>query len=298
MSNYDLSVRVFTNGVVYDVILNGVPVIKNRNYTNRSLNIPTMGYLKEGSNNIIFNYSVVRSEDGKIVHVPNEETYFYLGLENDKDPGAVLSIIEGKFNKSKKEMEIVEGYFPGGADNNKTKSLEKYNTIQSEYKFKLGNRTIESQKFSIDIKSQSGMKEDLFDKGELISIHDKNGIRDAYVKYHGYLESENFDDFILTLRPFYKKLSYINDVDDYIDFIDLKNDLSVVDDEGYKLAPLKIPDIITDDNVEILADGYLVRLLPSPIRWSKDGRFKQLSLIFKKVDDEFVPALISDDFNF
>lgn len=74
--------------------------------------------------------------------------------------------------------------------------------------------------------------------------------------------------------------------------------MSAVDSEGFELEPLGALGELTNNNVEIVNGGYLVRVIPAPIRWSNENQSKILSLFFKKYNDEFIPAFISDDFNF
>lgn len=298
MNQYDLEVKIFTNHVVYDVLLNGLPVIKNRSFRDRSLNIPTMGYVRKGKNTLEFNYSVVRSENKKIVHDADESTYFYIGVKNSLDSRSVLSLIEGNYDNKTGDISFSNDDFPGGASKDRTKYLEKIDTKFKIDNFKIGSITNDSTRVIVEFQSDYGMAKELVEVGDEIFYSDLPKIIQAYEKYYSYLKLGDFEKFIDGLKPFYNNLSAIHEVGDYIDFIGLKKDLSAVDSEGFELEPLGALGELTNNNVEIVNGGYLVRIIPAPIRWSNENQSKILSLFFKKYNDEFIPAFISDDFNF
>jgi hypothetical protein len=285
MAEGGASISIGSVDAVYDIRINGMPVVKNKSIQSRSLLVPVDIYLKEGKNEVQVNFLGAYQKDDKIIRELSEKALIQLGV---RLAGKRYGLIE---IKRKDQAAFVNLKSNDGGEVQVEDEFESEKSI-----FYAGSIPEKSTLVSFVIFIESFETKDVYWlDGEKIDEADFDKLKDAYMDAYNYIDSGKGIEYMKKLTPYYKSIA-----DFYYDWTfeetikDLSKHFEKIDQNG---AVLEKPDF-SNVKMEILAGGLLSRFIYSPLAWDKDGKTGRLNIAFKKVNGKFEPVFISNDYSF
>lgn len=285
MAEGDASISIGSIDAVYDIRINGMPVVKNKSIQSRSLLVPIDIYLKEGENEVQVNFLGAYQKDDKIIRELSEKALIQLGI---RLAGKRYGLVE---IKRKDQVAFVK------LKSNDGREVRVGDEFKSEKSiFYAGSVPEKSTLISFVIFIENFDTEDVYWlDGEKIDESDFDKLKYAYIDAYNYIQNDKGVEYMKKLTPYYKSIA-----DFYYDWTfeetikDLSRHFKKIDQDG---AVLKKPDF-SNVKMEILAGGLLSRFIYSPLAWDKNGKIGRLNIAFKKVNGKFEPVFISNDYSF
>ena len=298
-----ISVSVESTNIVYDIRVNGIPLIKSKDVTPRSLQIPAYEYFKEGSNSIEVNLmGITKDSDNKIGPGYDTNTSIYVSVVRD---GAKIGVLGIYYDSESDDLKFTDKTYTGQASL-KSASGVKLESVDNEfYKSKiLLGRSVFDSKLAISNFSISNV-ETLADywkweNGGVITVSDSDALKKAYSDYYEIVKNNGPEEAIAPFVTSYKLVSmkyYNGSYEDYIEENSILNNFNDIRIEAGKKYKIIEPDF-NKVNMEIFGGGRLARFYPDPLKWRWEDRKIDSGIIFYKRGNEFIPYTISTDLNF
>jgi hypothetical protein len=302
MANDKISVNIESTDVVYDIRVNGLPLIKSKKLSPRSLQVPAYHMFKEGMNTLEVNVlGVYKDKDGNVVEDLSDRSSLFVSVVKG---GEKINVFNLSFDFD--ERVLVDGYktYTGGdakfnsGDLEVVKDGEFFESVILTGRFK--NNSI-SKKKEILVKDYDSLEEFwVWRQGDRINSDDIDLLKQAYKSQYEKINSNDVEGAVKPLYPLYelvaKKYSDIS-LQDYLvenGVLETFQAERVSDGNVYKISP---PDF-SKTTFDILDDGKLARIFPDPLVWEFGDRKIDSGLLFYKKDGVFIPFFISNDTDF
>jgi hypothetical protein len=302
MANDKISLKVESTDVVYDIRVNGLPLIKSKKLAPRSLQIPAYHMFKDGKNSLEVNVAgVYKNSDGDIVENFSDRSSLYVSIIrngnrvdafNLRYDSEKKSLIDGDRTYTGRQAEFVSE----GMEVSKDYKFDKSTILLGRYK----ENSI-SKKKDVLVKDYGVVREFwVWRDGEDIDSGDHELLKKAYEDQYQKIKSNNIDGAIKPLYPLYELIAEKysgNGLQDYLvdnGVLETFQAERVSDGNVYKISP---PDF-SKTTFEILDDGKLARIFPDPLVWEFGDRKIDSGLLFYKKDGVFIPFFISNDTDF
>lgn len=271
--------------MIYDIRINGMPVIKNPAIRSRSLLVPIDIYLKEGKNRIEINFMGAHLKNEKLIKDLSDRSLIRLGLRINEKRYEIVNIVPSE-EKASVNLNTLDG--------NEVK-------IDSNFSydgalFLIGSNSYNSTLVGFDVYVDDyETKEIYWLDGEKIEESDYAKLKDAYIEAHNYIVTNRGDSYMRKMTPYYRLLA------DYYYKWPLEKTLNEqsknfqrVDSNGAVIQDLDF----SKSNMDIFADGHLARMLLSPLTWKLGDTYFDMNLVFKKINNKFIPVFMSNDNSF
>jgi hypothetical protein len=285
MAKGEAFISVGSIDMVYDVRVNGMPVIKNRKIQTRSLLVPVDLYLQEGSNKVEVNFLGAHLEDGDLIRSLSDRAIINLGFRLGGVRYKAIDI-ENKNDQPYVSLHTKDdGAFYVGDDYLLDSSVFYAGPVKEKST---------SVSFEIFVENYDVKKVYWLD-GEEVDENDYAELKEAYVEAHDYISSDNGSEYMMKMSEFYKSLSYFYYDESFEKAMEEQEENFKKIGAGGKV--LKDLDF-SKAKMEIFAEGRLARLIFSPLAWDLKGKNMTLNLVFKKMNGKFFPVFIPNDNSF
>jgi hypothetical protein len=302
MANEKISVSVESTNIVYDIRINGIPLIKSKDVKPRSLQIPAYEFFKTGNNKIEVNFvGITRDGNNQVVPELDKKTSIYISLVRDGTKIGVLSIY---YDAEDERIKFSDKTYAGQVRVEEGSGIE---LIEEDMEFDQGEILLGRKSFksyltsaNVSIANVATLNEYWdWEKGEEIVSEDAGLLKGAYQKFY---ESVIAGPEV-AIEPFinsYKLVAmkyYSGSFEDYLEeynLLDTFSEVRVNDGNFYRISK---PDF-NKSRMEILGDGKLARFYPDPLKWYWNDRKIDSGIIFYKSGNKFIPFTIVTDLSF
>lgn len=302
MANDKASVVIESTDVVYDVRVNGLPLIKSKKLYPRSLSIPAYHLFFEGENTIEVNVSgAYKNAEGKIIEEFGEKSSIFVSVVNDGKKVNVLNLAyDNKENKLTDKGKTYAGHV-AVLENEFMEAMEDVTISESEIGLGFFFKNSLLYKRSLKINSYETLPSFWkWKKGEEVSEDDRKALEIAYVEQYEKIRDGKTDEAFENLSSLYKLVALKYEDGDFNNY--LKNNMVLETFESVRLSNgneyrIAEPNF-SKRKIEIFGEGRLARIYPEPLRWKWENRKIDSGLIFYKKDGKFIPVFISNDTGF
>jgi hypothetical protein len=302
MASDKISVSVESTNIVYDIRINGIPLIKSKDVKPRSLQIPAYEFFKSGKNDVEVNFiGITRNDEDKVIPENDDNTSIYISLVRDGSKVGVLSIY---YDIDEKSLRFNNKTYTGQVRAEKGAGIE---LIEDEETFGEGEILLGRTAFDSHVASAEVFIKDvatlddywLWEAGDEISSEDSGLLKNAYQEFYNSVSISQE----LAMEPFltsYKLVAmkyYSGSFEEYLEAYNIRDTFSEVrvsDGHSYHIAE---PDF-NKTRMEIFGDGKLARFYPDPLKWRWGDRKIDSGIIFYKSGGKFIPFTIVTDLSF
>ncbi|WP_417583960.1 hypothetical protein [Nitrincola sp.] len=284
-------VIVHSRGAVYDVFINGITTKKEHDVAASNFTLPINHLMQSDVNQITFNFSpteVEYDESGTVIIGPHDNFFIHISIESvhlDTRERERITLVDARYDMETGQLVSNEKTI---FDTEPVYQQPHMHTT-GELKLK-GNHVWVNHGLVQPIESQHLIAEfttpDRFPRfhwlDEAIVLEDspalRQGLRNAYRHVHDLIERGDFRGMRQLMDERWRHTAITmnigNSADDFIRSGDTHKSFVNKREDGRTLRPLPFDQLeapIELDQLQFMADGRLVRLLPDPIRWRRPG---------------------------
>ncbi|MDN2660061.1 hypothetical protein Q8W30_10890 [Neptunomonas phycophila] len=302
MASDKISVSVESTDVVYDVRVNGLPLIKSKDLSPRSLQIPAYHMFKEGSNTLEVNVmGVYENKEGDIIKEFSDKSSLYVSIVKN---GNKVDAFNLSYDADKKVLVDGNKTYTGrvaqfASDDVKVVKEDDFvGSVILTGRFK--NESISKKKEVVvrDFKTSKDFW--IWREGDHIDSKDIDLLKLAYENQYQKIKSNNREDAIKPLYPMYELVAKKyngTSLQEYLEENNVIETFSAVRTSNGNQYEIMPPDF-SRTTFDILDDGRLARIFPDPLIWEFGDRKIDSRLLFYKKDGVFIPFFISNDTDF
>lgn len=302
MASDKISVSIESTDVVYDVRVNGLPLIKSKKLSPRSLQIPAYHMFKEGSNTLEVNVmGVYKNKDGDIVEEFSHKSSLYVSIVKNGNRVDAFNLSYDSDNKV-----LVDGNktYTGKVAkfaSDDVKVIREGEFVESDIllgRFK--DESISKKKEVIVSKFETLKDFWVWREGDQIDSKDLDLLKKAYENQYQKIKLNDREGAIKPLYPMYELVAKKyngTSLQEYLEDNNVIETFSNIRTDGGDELEISPPDF-SRTTFDILDDGRLARIFPDPLVWRHGSSKIDSGLLFYKKDGAFIPFFISNDTDF
>ncbi|WP_141440277.1 hypothetical protein [Vreelandella titanicae] len=297
-------VNIHTEGAAWVLRINDLNVESHSTTEQYSISYPISTSLKEGQNTVSFIFAplleddtghLVKSDDtGEYIQAPKEDFWVDISIESinrRNQEKERINTLQLRYDMEEGEL-VASPQNPANMNGETTYQTEHLRTrgefqVSSPYRLVVGSgEGLEAERVDMNFRLLDTIP-DFHWVNEATPLQDtprlRHELRQAYERRHRLYEEGNTDAILREGEPVWDRAGLLmaggKSAREYIASLPFASQTIGMRQEpdGPQLEPLRLAADPADDSLEFMGDGRLVRILPSPLRWSYPNNPNQKS---------------------